>query len=150
MLPSTKSLNEFTEGMVGGESMTADRFGEFPEIRDQQYCRSVRWFDALASEELPDGQVFTIERAGGDIVLWRSASGRPIACEARCPHQWAHLGSAGAVDGDELVCLSHFWRFDADGHGSKLAADGRRDEKGPIGTFMVREVDGRIEVELSD
>ena len=108
------------------------------------------WVDVLASEDLVAGQVVTIERDEGDIVLWRGASGHTAACEARCPHQWAHLGSAGAVDGDELVCLSHFWRFDDEGNGSKLSATGRRDEKGPIGTFSVREVDGRIEVGLTD
>ena len=108
----------------------------------------MRWVDVLASEELVAGQIVTIEE--GDIVLWRGTSGRLVACEARCPHQWAHLGSAGAVDGDELVCLSHFWRFDAEGHGAKLSGNGRRDEKSPIGTFSVREVEGRIEVEVID
>ena len=129
---------------------TSNGFGGFPGNRVRQYCRAVRWIDVMASEELREGQVVTVEREEGDIVVWRGTSGRSVACEARCPHQWAHLGSAGAVDGDELVCLSHFWRFDAQGGGSKLAANGRRDEKGAIGTFSIRETGGRIEVGLSD
>jgi len=72
------------------------------------------------------------------------------ACDARCPHQWSHLAGAGVVDGEELVCLSHFWRFDTDGHGSKLAMNGRRDPKSDVATFSVREVDGRIEVLVPD
>ena len=57
-------------------------------------------------------------------------------------------GSATSVtvDGEELICLSHFWRFDTEGHGSKMAMNGRRDPKGDVATFAVREVDGRIEV----
>jgi len=53
------------------------------------------------------------------------------------------------VDGEELVCLSHFWRFSADGAGSKVAMNGRRDEKGPIQIHQVRETDGRIELSMT-
>jgi nitrite reductase/ring-hydroxylating ferredoxin subunit len=50
------------------------------------------------------------------------------------------------VDGDELVCLTHFWRFDTEGRGSKLSMTGRRDPKGDVPPVRVRERDGRIEV----
>lgn len=119
-------------------------------IRAQRYCPRMRWVDVAASEDLLPGQIITFEREAGDIVLWKTSSGQAVACDSRCPHQWAHLGSAGAIDGDELVCLSHFWRFDRDGVGSKLSATGRRDEKSPIDMFAVREVDGRIEIAVPD
>lgn len=106
------------------------------------------WIDVGPSAVIAPGEAITVEADSGDVVVWRSTAGVLAACDARCPHQWAHLGSAGAVDGDELVCLSHFWRFDADGNGAKLSAAGRRDEKSPIATFGVREVDGHIELEL--
>lgn len=82
-----------------------------------------------------------------DVVVWRTVSGRLAACEARCPHQWAHLGSSGVVDGEVLVCLSHGWCFDRDGAGFKQSATGRRDEKSPVVTVPVREADGRIQIE---
>ena len=107
------------------------------------------WFDVASNSDVSASGTFSIELDGEEIVLWRSAAGQLAACEARCPHQWAHLGSAGAVDGAELVCLSHFWRFAADGTGSKLAMSGRRDEKGSVRVFAVREVDGRIELSKS-
>jgi nitrite reductase/ring-hydroxylating ferredoxin subunit len=106
----------------------------------------MEWLDVMSADDLAPGQVATVERETGDIVVWRTASGQVVACDARCPHQWAHLGSAGAVDGEELVCLSHFWRFDVSGMGSKLSATGRRDEKSPIATMSVRERMGRIEL----
>lgn len=108
------------------------------------------WIDVAESASLAPGAILTIETSDGDIVVWRGASGALAACDARCPHQWAHLGSAGAVDGEELVCLSHFWRFDADGTGTKLSATGRRDDKSPVGTFPVREVDGRVQLDPGD
>lgn len=104
----------------------------------------------MSADELAPGQVATIERASGDVVVWRTVSGQVVACDARCPHQWAHLGSAGAVDGEELVCLSHFWRFDAAGAGSKLSAGGRRDEKSPLEIMSIREHKGRIELAVND
>ena len=100
----------------------------------------------LASDDVAPGSAAPVEVGDDELVVWRTASGVLAACDARCPHQWSHLAGAGVVDGEELVCLSHFWRFDTEGHGSKTAMNGRRDPKGDVATFAVREVDGRIEV----
>jgi phenylpropionate dioxygenase-like ring-hydroxylating dioxygenase large terminal subunit len=104
------------------------------------------WRVVASSSDVVSGGVVTVEIDGDEIVLWRSDSGAVGACDARCPHQWAHLGAVGAIDGEELVCLSHFWRFAVDGRASKVAMNGRRDDKGSIPTHPVREVDGRVEV----
>jgi phenylpropionate dioxygenase-like ring-hydroxylating dioxygenase large terminal subunit len=85
-----------------------------------------------------------------DLVVWRDHTGVPTIMEARCPHQWSHLEAEGVVDGDEIVCTAHFWRFDRDGHGTKLNVLGRRDEKADITTFACREHDGRIQVWFED
>jgi nitrite reductase/ring-hydroxylating ferredoxin subunit len=70
-----------------------------------------------------------------DVVVWRTSSGEICVMDSRCPHQWSHLGAEGVVDGDELVCTSHFWRFTTSGEGSKLNVAGRRDPKAPIRVF---------------
>lgn len=106
------------------------------------------WVDVVATGELAAGGRISVGFEDRDVVVWRSASGRLAACDARCPHQWAHLGWVGAVDGEVLVCLSHGWCFDADGVGSKWSATGRRDEKAPVTSVPVREHDGRIELEV--
>lgn len=106
------------------------------------------WIDVIATEALgPQGRV-TVELGDRDVVVWRSVTGAIAACDARCPHQWAHLGWSGAVDGEVLVCLSHGWCFDPDGTGSKRSATGRRDEKSPVPTVPLRERDGRIEIDV--
>lgn len=107
------------------------------------------WHVVAASEDLPAGSTHTVEIGAAEIVLWRSAAGVLAACEARCPHQWAHLGAAGVVDGEELVCLSHHWRFTAEGSASKMAMNGRRDDKDSILSFAVREIKGRVEVRVA-
>ena len=104
------------------------------------------WVEVAAVDDVAPGTVVAVEVGEVELALWRTADGVLAACDARCPHQWSHLAGAGVVDGEELVCLSHFWRFDTEGHGSKVSVLGRRDPKGDVATFAVREVDGRIEV----
>jgi nitrite reductase/ring-hydroxylating ferredoxin subunit len=82
-----------------------------------------------------------------DVVVWRTFDGRPCVMDARCPHQWSHLGAEGFVDGDEIVCTAHFWRFTVDGTGSKLNVNGRRDLKADIDVFVCEERDGAIWVD---
>lgn len=80
--------------------------------------------------------------------MWRTAAGKVVVCDARCPHQWSHLALEGEVRGEELVCTAHFWRFDVDGVGVKLNVLGRRDRKGDVAVFPARERDGIIEADL--
>ena len=106
------------------------------------------WTTVARCDDLVPGGRLTVGSDARDVVVWRTSSGRLAACDARCPHQWAHLGAAGVVDGEDLVCLSHGWRFDVDGAGSKLSATGRRDEKSPVDVVPIRERDGAIEVDI--
>jgi phenylpropionate dioxygenase-like ring-hydroxylating dioxygenase large terminal subunit len=109
----------------------------------------VEWRAVAASGDIPVGGVLPIEFDGERLVLWRSESGVLAACDARCPHQWADLGEVGVIDGEELVCLSHLWRFAIDGTASKLAMNGRRDDKGSARTHELREVGGRVELVMT-
>lgn len=85
-----------------------------------------------------------------DVVVWRpSGGGSPCVMDARCPHQWSHLAAEGVVDGDELVCAAHFWRFDRHGRGTKLNVGGRRDPKSDVEVFECRERDGMIEARVA-
>lgn len=66
--------------------------------------------DALASHK-PLG-IALMDKA---IVLYRKVDGAPVALENRCPHRWAPL-SDGRVDGDNIVCRSHGFKFCPRGH----------------------------------
>lgn len=59
-----------------------------------------------------DGEGPTAAEAGGhDLVLVRTAAGLR-AFEGLCPHRGALLAE-GDIEGGELVCRNHRWRFDA-------------------------------------
>jgi phenylpropionate dioxygenase-like ring-hydroxylating dioxygenase large terminal subunit len=112
------------------------------------------WTDLVASDEVQVGALTPVDVGEGsdrvELVVWRDRSGRPCVMDARCPHQWSYLGFEGVVDGDELVCASHFWRFDVHGHGTKVNVNGRRDVKADIEVFPCDEVDGRLRARLPE
>lgn len=110
----------------------------------------VRVSDAAAARGLVPGSAVDAALDERDLVVWRTTDGRPCVMEARCPHQWSHLAHQGAVDGDELVCLTHFWRFGADGAGWKQNVNGRRDRKGDLAVLPCVEHDGAIWVRDPD
>ena len=85
-----------------------------------------------------------------DVVVWRGDDGTACVMEARCPHQWSHLGAEGVVDGNEIVCATHYWRFDREGAGWKESMTGRRDRKGDIAVFRCAERDGYVWAELPE
>lgn len=103
------------------------------------------WSLVTRSEDLPAGAIAAVG-PDDELVVWRTAAGEAVVCDARCPHQWSHLEGEGTVEGDELVCTAHFWRFDTTGHGTKLNVKGRRDDKADLTVYPCREVGGVIEV----
>lgn len=64
---------------------------------------------------------FGVTAGGAELVLVRGAAGWR-AFEGRCPHQGALLAE-GALDGDELVCRNHQWRFDVES-GRRVGGEG--------------------------
>ena len=104
------------------------------------------WVVVAAGASPGPGEIVEATLGGADVVVWRTASGVPCVMEARCPHQWSHLGSTGAVHGEEIVCATHFWIFGTDGRGWKENHDGRRNRKGDIEIYPCREVAGEIRV----
>ena len=107
------------------------------------------WVRAMRADEVGAGEVRAVELSGpGRLVVWRTGDGQLVVLDDRCPHQWSSLAIAGDVEGCELVCTTHGWRFGVDGRASKRSMLGRRDDKGETATWPVREVDGWIEVQV--
>jgi phenylpropionate dioxygenase-like ring-hydroxylating dioxygenase large terminal subunit len=92
--------------------------------------------------------VVALEVDGRRLALWCTASGRPAAVDARCPHQWADLATEGAVEGEELVCGAHGWCFDVAGRGAKRTEAGRLDPKADVAAVPVRRVGAHLVVEV--
>jgi len=83
---------------------------------------------------------------GRELVLWRTRSGRAVASDAYCPHLGAHLGHGGRVQGEQLRCAFHGFRFDADGRCVATGYDSKPPPTATMATWPVREVNGMIVV----
>src|SRR5882672_5253520 len=73
------------------------------------------WFFVGYSEELPAGELRSIEYFGQEWILFRNQAGEAGVVDPYCPHLGAHLGHGGKVDGDSLVCPFHNWAYNPKG-----------------------------------
>jgi 5,5'-dehydrodivanillate O-demethylase len=77
------------------------------------YLRSF-WQPVAMSSELGTGAVMPIRFFSEDFTLYRGAGGTPAVIAALCAHRLTKL-SVGTVEGDELRCFFHGWKYGADG-----------------------------------
>lgn len=75
----------------------------------------VGWFQIAYSDEIAAGEVKALRYFGTDLVMFRSESGVVSVLDAYCPHLGAHLGFGGTVEGEEIRCPFHAWKFRGDG-----------------------------------
>lgn len=68
------------------------------------------WIDALARDDVFEGEVLGLHVAGRDIALYES-EGEVYASDNQCTHGAARL-SDGFLEGREIECPLHQGRFD--------------------------------------
>lgn len=95
------------------------------------------WFAVAYSHELAPGALRVVDYMGRPLVVYRTCSGRIAAADAHCPHLGAAFATMGRVEGEQLVCGAHGFRFDE--RGSCAHAYGRAANNVRLGTRHVRE-----------
>jgi len=75
----------------------------------------IGWFAVGTTSDVEPGQAKPLRYFGKDLVLFRTQSGEIALLDAFCPHLGAHLGHGGRVEGEEIACPFHAWRFGTDG-----------------------------------
>lgn len=73
------------------------------------------WFQVGRSEELPFSSITALRYFGQDLIVRRDDNGKVDVFDAYCPHMGAHLAHGGAVEGTDIVCPYHGWRWGSDG-----------------------------------
>ncbi len=97
------------------------------------------WFDVAGAGEIAEGDVCTYI-VGADRVVVARAEGALYAVQDRCSHDNGPLGE-GCLVGFDVQCPRHGASFDVrDGRVTSAPA------LVGIGTFEVRELDGRVQV----
>ena len=104
-----------------------------------------RWYPILEASKLRK-QSIGLKRLGRQLVLWRADDGGPVAADRGCPHRGASL-VGGRVEGGELACPWHGFRFDSAGSCTQIPCEGR-DARIPkamrLRTHPVRESHGLL------
>lgn len=106
------------------------------------------WFAVANSSEI-GRQPYNARYFGEDLVIFRGESGQVVMLEAYCPHMGTHLGkstrsftveSGGYLEGDNIRCPFHGWRFGADGKCNDIPYfDGPIPEKARVRSWPVQE-----------
>jgi phenylpropionate dioxygenase-like ring-hydroxylating dioxygenase large terminal subunit len=87
------------------------------------------WFQVAFSRDVGPGQQLLVHYFGQDILLWRSEAGVLHANDPYCLHLGANLGVGGRVDGEEIVCPWHAWRWDGDGRNTLIPYSAQKCKK---------------------
>jgi 5,5'-dehydrodivanillate O-demethylase len=72
------------------------------------------WIAIDLSQNLKPGQAKPIRIMSEDYALYRGAAGRAQVIAYRCPHRGAQM-HLGWVEGDDIRCVYHGWKFDCSG-----------------------------------
>jgi 5,5'-dehydrodivanillate O-demethylase len=72
------------------------------------------WTAIHRSEDLASGQAKPLRIMSEDYTLYRGQAGRAQVIDQRCPHRGALL-HLGWVEGDDIRCVYHGWKFDCTG-----------------------------------
>jgi aminopyrrolnitrin oxygenase len=85
-----------------------------PKIFNQSEIFVEGWYWVLPSQSLRVGEVKAVAIFGKDLVVYRGKDRRTVILDAYCPHMGTNLAE-GKVEGNELRCVLHRWKFDAEG-----------------------------------
>ena len=107
------------------------------------------WLE-IARSEFVGSKPIAVPGLCRDLICYRGWSGRVYAIDGLCPHMGVSLARHGTVDGDRISCCFHGWTWDGDGRHVRMTLEGRAMALFDLGSYPVREVDGRVSVRLPD
>jgi 3-ketosteroid 9alpha-monooxygenase subunit A len=102
------------------------------------------WFCVGYPEDFPVGEPRALYYFSRHLVGWRDETGEMHVHDAFCPHLGAHLGHGGHVEGCEIVCPFHAWRYDAEGSNTGIPYSDRVNRKARLRTYPTVERNGVV------
>ena len=102
------------------------------------------WFVVALSENLKKGQIISEQFCGEEVIVYRTASGKPVVMEAYCPHMGANFAHGGHIDGEEVVCPFHHFSFNPSGKCVRIAYGTKPPPQAKTKVWPVREQNGLI------
>ncbi len=122
--------------------------GPMEDSREQRSGAPFRfargWYLVSWSDDLEPGGVKPLRYFGKDYVLFRGEDGGANLLDAHCPHLGAHLGYGGRVEGNDIICPFHAWRFGASGRCTEVPYASRIPPRAAVNAYRVQEHSGMI------
>jgi 5,5'-dehydrodivanillate O-demethylase len=108
------------------------------------------WHPIATAANLAPGKARALRVLGEDLTLYRGESGTPFLIGGRCAHRCTVLHT-GWVQGDQVRCMYHGWRYDGTGQCTEMPAerDGQH-ELVRIAGYPLHEYAGLIFAYLGD
>lgn len=114
-----------------------------PDTIAGRYLRQF-WHPVSRVEDIAAGRAKPIKIMNESLTLYRGENGKCHILAERCAHRMAPL-SLGWVEGDELRCAYHGWKYDATGQCTDQPAEPRPFcEKVRVQSYPVREYLGLV------
>ncbi|MES2262767.1 MAG: aromatic ring-hydroxylating dioxygenase subunit alpha [Pseudomonadota bacterium] len=126
---------------------------EFPLTRQAfsqpaNYPHNLWWYAARADEVLRE-KPLGLWLLDQPVVLYRKLDGTVVALDNRCPHRWAPL-SEGKVDGDNIVCPYHGFKFCPAGDCVEIPTQATIPSKAKVKAYPVIERDSLVWIWMGD
>jgi 5,5'-dehydrodivanillate O-demethylase len=80
------------------------------------------WQPVYVARDLPAGHAKPVRILGEDFTLYRGEGGAPHTVAFRCAHRGTQL-STGWVEGDQIRCFYHGWKYDGSGQCTEMPAE---------------------------
>lgn len=101
------------------------------------------WHCLGLAEAFRDGQPHGVPAFGGKLVVWQGADGQLKALDSYCRHMGGDL-SQGEVQGDNVACPFHGWRWGGDGKCAQIPYARRIPPRARTKTWPVLERNGQL------
>lgn len=80
------------------------------------------WQPVALSRQVAEGKARPVRILGEELTVYRGANGEAHLVGARCAHRRTVLHT-GWIEGDEIRCMYHGWKFDASGQCTERPAE---------------------------
>lgn len=111
--------------VITSDPRPSDRFRELAECdAGTPMGRLLRsfWQPVAPSTSVQRGQAKPLKIMGEELTIYRGESGRPYLVAGRCPHRLTQLDT-GWVQGEEIRCIYHGWKFNGVGQCTEAPAE---------------------------
>ena len=106
-----------TNGTQTKQKYTRTDYTDFahtgPDTLAGRYMRKF-WHPLYHSDRIQPGHAKPVRLLGEDFTLFRGESGTPYVVAFRCAHRGMQL-SPGWIEGDNIRCFYHGWKYDGTG-----------------------------------